>query len=128
MKLAALAEAEPRVFWLDDRSAPQAQPALLGRETADLAVVGGGYRGLWTALRAKERRPGLDVVLLEGDVCGSAASGRNGGVCDASPPHGDAKGVARWPSAIDEVGRVGGGEPLGRGGTIARPNSARDWA
>ena len=55
MKLAALADAEPRVFWLDDKSAPEPAPALLGRAEADLAVVGGGYTGLWTALRAKER-------------------------------------------------------------------------
>ena len=55
MKLAALADAEPRVFWLDDRSAPAPAPALLGPTEADLVVVGGGYTGLWTALRAKER-------------------------------------------------------------------------
>ena len=65
MKLAALADAEPRVFWLDDKSAPEPAPALLGPAEADLAVVGGGYTGLWTALRAKERYPSLDVVLLE---------------------------------------------------------------
>jgi glycine/D-amino acid oxidase-like deaminating enzyme len=127
MKLAALAEAEPRVFWLDDRSAPQAQPALLGRETADLAVVGGGYTGLWTALRAKERRPGLDVVLLEGDVCGSAASGRNGGFCDASLTHGYANGLARWPSEIDELERLGLENLLAIGDTIARHNIDCDW-
>ena len=66
MKLAALADAEPRVFWLDDRSAPEPTPAFLGPTDADLVVVGGGYTGLWTALRAKERYPELDVVLLEG--------------------------------------------------------------
>jgi glycine/D-amino acid oxidase-like deaminating enzyme len=45
-------------------------------------ILGGGYTGMWTAWFLKEREPGLDVVLLEGDVlCGSGPSGRNGGFC-----------------------------------------------
>ena len=47
--------------------------------SADVAVVGGGFTGLWTALALKRRRPGARVVLLEADLCGSGASGRNGG-------------------------------------------------
>ena len=46
---------------------------------ADVCVIGGGYTGLWTALRLKELEPTLDVVVLEADHCGSGASGRNGG-------------------------------------------------
>ncbi len=61
----ALADARPSVFWLDDPDAPTAGEPLAGPTTADLAVVGGGYTGLWTALRAKERYPELDVVVLE---------------------------------------------------------------
>ena len=53
-----------RSGWTAPRPTPR--PALAGRTTADLAVVGGGYTGLWTALLAKERDPGRDVVLLEG--------------------------------------------------------------
>ncbi|WP_329004707.1 FAD-binding oxidoreductase [Kribbella sp. NBC_00709] len=127
MKLAALAEAEPRVFWLDDKSAPEALPALLGPITADLAVVGGGYTGLWTALRAKERYPSLDVVLLEGDVCATAASGRNGGFCDASLTHGYANGLARWPDEIDELERLGLENHRALGDTITRYGIDCDW-
>lgn len=69
-----------RSLWLleslDD--APDALP-LQGAARADVAIVGGGYVGLWTALELKRREPSLDVVLLEGDVCGGGASGRNGG-------------------------------------------------
>jgi glycine/D-amino acid oxidase-like deaminating enzyme len=54
-------------------------PPLQGAARADVAIVGGGYVGLWTALELKRREPSLDVVLLEGDVCGGGASGRNGG-------------------------------------------------
>ena len=63
----ALADAEPSVFWLDDPARPAALPSLTGRTTADLVVVGGGYTGLWTALRADRARPGL---------VGGAARGR----------------------------------------------------
>ncbi len=54
-------------------------PALQGSERADVAIVGGGFVGLWTALELKRRAPGTDVVLVERDVCGGGASGRNGG-------------------------------------------------
>jgi glycine/D-amino acid oxidase-like deaminating enzyme len=54
-------------------------PPLEGRLTADVCICGGGYSGLWTAIRLKEHEPSLDVVLVEADVCGGGASGRNGG-------------------------------------------------
>jgi putative aminophosphonate oxidoreductase len=71
-----------RPFWLAQAlAAEQADPAppLAGAQRAQLAIVGGGYTGLWTAILAKQARPGLDVVVLEADVCGAGASGRNGG-------------------------------------------------
>lgn len=52
---------------------------LSGETRADVIVVGGGFTGLWTALALREREPGLDVVVLEADFCGSGPSGRNGG-------------------------------------------------
>jgi glycine/D-amino acid oxidase-like deaminating enzyme len=55
-------------------------PALEGDTDADVAIVGGGYTGLWTALALKELEPGLDVVVLEAEeACGLGPSGRNGG-------------------------------------------------
>ena len=54
----ALAGAAPSVFWLDDPRRPDPEPAAPGDGEADLVVVGGGYTGLWTALLARERRPG----------------------------------------------------------------------
>jgi glycine/D-amino acid oxidase-like deaminating enzyme len=50
---------------------------------ADVAIVGGGYTGLWTAINLRERAPDLDVVLFEQDICGSGPSGRNGGFVNA---------------------------------------------
>ena len=84
----ALREAKPAPFWLDGAQAPAARPALAGAESCDLAVVGGGFSGLWTALLAKEQDPTADVVVLEAGAVGGQASGRNGGICMASLAHG----------------------------------------
>ncbi|MEW2545694.1 FAD-dependent oxidoreductase [Streptomyces sp. NPDC047002] len=104
---ASLADARPVPYWLDDPGRPAALPALTGAERCDLLVVGGGYSGLWTALIAKERDPGRDVVLIEGREVAWAASGRNGGFCAASLTHGLPNGLARWPGelrALEELG------------------------
>ncbi len=104
---AALAEARPSVLWLDDPTRPAPLEPFRGQVTTDLAVVGGGYTGLWTALRAKERYPELDVHLLEAGDCGWQASGRNGGFCAASLTHGFFNGRERWPDELAELDRLG---------------------
>ncbi|MFD0234754.1 NAD(P)/FAD-dependent oxidoreductase [Streptomyces decoyicus] len=103
----ALADAEPTPFWLTDPDRPAARPALVGDETCDLLVVGGGYSGLWTALIAKERDPERDVVLIEGAEIGWAASGRNGGFCASSLTHGLGNGLARWPNELATLEELG---------------------
>ena len=106
-RAAALADAAPVAFWLDDPSAPSSASPLVGRTEADLTVVGGGYTGLWTALLSKTVHPERDVVLLEADRCGGAASGRNGGFCAASLTHGLGNGVERFADEIDTLERLG---------------------
>ncbi|MES1247787.1 MAG: FAD-dependent oxidoreductase [Actinomycetota bacterium] len=70
-------------WWLEDALASEegapAAPPLAGDTTADVAIVGGGYTGLWTALSLRERDPSLRVVLVEAELCGAGPSGRNGG-------------------------------------------------
>jgi putative aminophosphonate oxidoreductase len=70
-----------RSLWLDEALAPgeASAPPLEGAARADVAIVGGGYAGLWTAIGIKRREPSCDVVVLEQDICGGGASGRNGG-------------------------------------------------
>ncbi|MEU8509081.1 FAD-dependent oxidoreductase [Streptomyces brevispora] len=105
--LNSLRDASPTPFWLDDPDRPQPTTALVGDTTCDLLVVGGGYTGLWTALVAKERDPSMDVVLIEADEAGGAASGRNGGFCESSLTHGLANGLQRWPEEIGLLERLG---------------------
>ena len=90
-------EARPGSFWLDSPYRPAPRPPLTANQSCELAMVGGGYSGLWTALLAKERNPDRDVVLIEGERIGWAASGRNGGFCAASLTHGEANGRERFP-------------------------------
>jgi glycine/D-amino acid oxidase-like deaminating enzyme len=103
----SLADAEPAPFWLDRPDRPAPRPPLAAGTTADLVVVGGGYSGLWTALLAKERDPQRDVLLVEGDRIGWAASGRNGGFCAASLTHGEANGRERWPHEYARLAALG---------------------
>jgi glycine/D-amino acid oxidase-like deaminating enzyme len=69
--------------WLREALAAEGDPQparpLAGEAVADVAIVGGGYTGLWTALGLLERDPGLAVTVLEADICGGGPSGRNGG-------------------------------------------------
>jgi glycine/D-amino acid oxidase-like deaminating enzyme len=107
-KLAGLVlAAEPKPFWLDRPDAPPARAPLRGEVACDLAVVGGGFSGLWTALLAKEADPERSVVLLEGRQVGWAASGRNGGFCEASLTHGTANGRERFPAEFGTLQRLG---------------------
>jgi glycine/D-amino acid oxidase-like deaminating enzyme len=103
---AALAPSRHAVFWLEDAPGTS-YPPLTADTAADLTVVGGGYCGLWTALLAKRRNPGARVVLLEAQSVGWAASGRNGGFCEASLTHGEENGRRRWPDEYDELERLG---------------------
>jgi glycine/D-amino acid oxidase-like deaminating enzyme len=103
---AALASTRQAVFWLEDAPSLNRE-SLSGRHDADLVVVGGGYCGLWTAIRAKERDPDSRVVLLEAHSVGWAASGRNGGFVEASLTHGELNGTRRWPEELEHLDHLG---------------------
>ncbi len=71
-----------RSFWLDEALSLE-PPQLINRLekdiSADVCIVGGGYTGLWTAIQLKDSDPTANIVIIEKDLCGSGASGRNAG-------------------------------------------------
>lgn len=95
---AALAESIFGPLWLDNPDRPTPRPALTGEVKVDLLIIGGGFTGLWTALRALERDPGCSTLLIEADRIAEHATGRNGGFCEASLTHGEENGMSRWPT------------------------------
>jgi glycine/D-amino acid oxidase-like deaminating enzyme len=103
----SLALSKQAVYWLEEAGATSQYPLLRANTTADLTIVGGGYLGLWTAVHAKRRNPGQRVILLEGRTVGWAASGRNGGFCEASITHGEENALRRWPEEFSTLQKLG---------------------
>lgn len=76
-----------RSFWLQEALAHEPGepcPPLTAHVAADVCIVGGGFAGLWTAIELSARDPGLRIALVEQDICGGGASGRNGGFFSSS--------------------------------------------
>jgi len=111
------------------------RPALAGGTEADVAIVGGGYTGLWTAYYLAKADPSLRIVVLESRTAGFGASGRNGGWASALFPTSWAT-VAQESSreaavalqramfeTVDEIGQVAAAEGIDchyrKGGTIS---------
>jgi glycine/D-amino acid oxidase-like deaminating enzyme len=100
---------------------------------ADVAIVGAGYTGLWTAYYLSRAEPALRIVVLEAEVAGFGASGRNGGWCSALFPTslGEAQDAAMRAS-VDEVHRVTLAEGIdchfAKGGTIVLARSRAQLA
>jgi glycine/D-amino acid oxidase-like deaminating enzyme len=105
-------------WWRSLGGPPPARPPLEAPAEADVAIVGAGYTGLWTAYYLKRAQPSLEVVVLEREVAGFGASGRNGGWVSgffsgpvrAYERRGGREGVAALRRAmfatVDEVGGV----------------------
>lgn len=118
--------------------------ALPGPATYDVAIVGAGFTGLWTAYYLRRADPSLRIAVLEAEVAGFGASGRNGGWCSAlfptpwrtlveSSSAGEARRLHRAMAAtVVEVGRVADAEGIDahyrRGGTVTLARSAPQLA
>ena len=122
-------------FWHDslaDDLAPR--PRLTGDRKVDVAIVGAGYTGLWTAYYLKKLRPEIEVAIVEAEIAGFGASGRNGGWClgalagidpliaDPAKRDGAVSLMRAMFETVDEVGRVADAEEIScdfaKGGTI----------
>jgi glycine/D-amino acid oxidase-like deaminating enzyme len=122
-------------FWHDTvpGSLEPGEP-LDGDIEADVAIVGAGLTGMWTAYYLNKAEPGLRIVLCESEIAGFGASGRNGGWCSALFPAslprlermaGRAQAIAMYRAmqrTVDEVGRVAAEEGIdchwAKGGTV----------
>jgi glycine/D-amino acid oxidase-like deaminating enzyme len=122
-----MADARHEPFWLTHPSRPARRSPLDGNTTTDLVIVGAGLSGLWTAVRAKQRVPALDVVLLEGGRIAQSASGRNGGFVAASITHGHLNGIERWPKEFTTLYRMGVENLQGIEDTIAEAGIDCDY-
>jgi glycine/D-amino acid oxidase-like deaminating enzyme len=106
-------------FWLEtsgDDLTPR--PALARSGEVDVAILGAGYSGLWTAYYLLRDQPNLSVAVVEKEIAGFGASGRNGGWCSGNFPVSPAVLTERFGrekaraqmlamcEAVDEVGRV----------------------
>ena len=128
-------------FWFDSLGEPPdpKPPAALPSRT-DVAIVGGGFTGLWTAYYLRRHRPDLDIAVFEAETVGFGASGRNGGWCMGMAMGIDERLKAPDPSAglallhamqdtVDEVGRVCQAENIdchfAKGGTLTVATTAQ---
>jgi glycine/D-amino acid oxidase-like deaminating enzyme len=126
-------------FWLGTAGDLTPRPALPGDLDVDVVIVGAGYTGLWTAYYLAAADPTLRIAVLEAEIAGYGASGRNGGWCSALFPksiaaltrrHGREPAVAlhrALVSTVDEVGRVAAAEGINcdyaKGGTVVLARS-----
>jgi glycine/D-amino acid oxidase-like deaminating enzyme len=92
-------------LWHD--GAPPRRPALAGSRRADVAVVGAGFTGLWTALALTERDPHLEVVVVEAEQVAHGATGRNGGFVEPSLTHGVHNGARHFAGELAELTELG---------------------
>ena len=115
------------------------RPALAGDTEVDVAIVGAGYTGLWTAYYLAAAEPALRIAVLEREIAGFGASGRNGGWCSAlfaasretvARAAGRAAALdlqAAMVETVDEVGRVAAAEGIDcgyrKGGTLTLATS-----
>ncbi|MFT5204079.1 MAG: glycine/D-amino acid oxidase-like deaminating enzyme [Candidatus Aldehydirespiratoraceae bacterium] len=136
-------------LWLSSPSLDLApRPSLDGDADVDVAIVGGGFTGLWTAYYLTQLDPSLKVMVIEREVCGFGASGRNGGWCVGELPagietytsHASHEAALRQArdlfATVDEVGRVAAAEGIDcgytKGGVVRwarnRPQAERQAA
>jgi glycine/D-amino acid oxidase-like deaminating enzyme len=96
----------PSWWWADLGGLPAPRPGLEADREADVCVVGGGYTGLWTAYELRRADPLLEVVVLEREVAGFGASGRNGGWVLGEISTGSRQREVAGPAAIDALERA----------------------
>ena len=136
-----------RVLWWDQLSADLRAPlgSPLTQDTgADIAIVGAGYTGLWTAYYLQQALPGARIAIIEAECAGYGASGRNGGWASALFPQDHDALIRRFGlsaaqamdaamnDSVDEIGRIAHGHAWdidwAKGGTVVAARSQAQLA
>jgi glycine/D-amino acid oxidase-like deaminating enzyme len=94
-------------YWFTTGDPGPRRPAAAGSRRVDVAIVGGGFTGLWSAIRLLEADPSLRVTVLEAEQVGWGASGRNGGFVAASLTHGIHNARLHFPDEVDVLQAAG---------------------
>lgn len=103
-----MSKIEQKCFWLANRRDAAPVTPLAGSAETEIAIIGAGFTGLWTALFLKELEPKLDVVVVEQGVAGYGASGRNAGIVSACVDHSHALAIAHFGRAeAERLARLG---------------------
>jgi glycine/D-amino acid oxidase-like deaminating enzyme len=98
----------PVSYWLREPGPPADPPLEAGEHrNVDVAIVGAGFTGLWTAIALTDTDPSLRIAVLEAETVGFGASGRNGGFCEASLTHGLANGIKHFPDELPRLEHEG---------------------
>ena len=141
-----MSQALQRVLWWDQLPDDLRQPIgspLAHQTDADVAIIGAGYTGLWTAYYLQHRSPGMRIAIVDKHIAGYGASGRNGGWASALFPH-DHLAIARdagldaalamqaaMNDSVDEIGRVSAQHSWDIGwakaGTIIAARTVAQW-
>jgi glycine/D-amino acid oxidase-like deaminating enzyme len=88
-------------FWFTTADPGPRRPPARGQSKVDVAIVGAGFTGLWSAIRLLDADPSLRVAVLEAEQVGWGASGRNGGFVAASLTHGLHNALLHFPDEVD---------------------------
>ena len=140
-RMSAASDYRKLSLWLDTvPGSLEPGPPLPGNRDVDVAIVGAGFTGLWTAYYLAQADPGLRIAICEKEIAGFGASGRNGGWCSALFPAslaklermaGRAQAIAMhraMQQTVDEVGRAAAAESIdchwAKGGTVQLARSA----
>jgi glycine/D-amino acid oxidase-like deaminating enzyme len=86
---------------------PEPLAPLTSDERCELLIVGGGFTGLWAAMQAKERKPDVDIILIEQTFIGDGASGRNGGFLSSTLAHTETNTEYRFPDEAERLEELG---------------------
>ena len=113
-----------RSLWRGETSLPL-RKSINSSNSFDVAIIGGGFSGLWSAYHLKQLQPSLKIAIFEDEYVGFGASGRNGGWASAEYPTSNARLIKEHGIQIYKNLRSGLIESIDEIGQISQSNNCR---